>query len=160
MNRRIGILGLLIIAMLSLCVINVTAASTSRPTMVTHNGYATQGTEPTKMVLGIASPGGSLSHSITVEVGGKYDVVGMLAVKNTVVGIGGATINFQISGNQQTWSPLTSVTTISEGKYIGMFGVFGIKASTPCHVYFRAIYDGDSQYAPTVSNAVELTVTQ
>jgi hypothetical protein len=130
--------------------------------MVTHNGYATQGTEPTKIVLGLGQ-GGSLYQSLTIKVGDKYDIVEKLVTRtqqNTAVGIGGATIHLQMSGDQQTWSPLTDFTTKNEANIIGMFGVLNVQASSPYAVYLRAIYDGDSQYAPTVSNVVALTVTQ
>jgi len=140
----------------------VGATSANKLAPVTYCSYATQGTTPTKMDLLIAPQGGSPSQSITIHVGDKYILVGKLAAitpQNTLTGIGGATINLQVSGDQQTWKPATSVTTETEGKYLGMYGL-EVTTSASYASYIRATYDGDSQYAPTVSEPVLLTVTQ
>ena len=70
--------------------------------------------------------------------------------------IGGATVNIQGSLDGNTWTTVLNTTT-ETGKYNGFFLVLWTPPSTGV-VYVRATYDGDSQYAPTVSNVVKLTV--
>ena len=86
--------------------------------------------------------------------GDKYGLVGRLSVispQNTLLGNGGATINLQMSADQQTWEYVRSLATENDAKYLGMFGLEVI-VTKPYTAYIRATYDGDSQYASSVSD--------
>jgi hypothetical protein len=152
-----GIGSVLIIAMLTLCVLNIAAASTSKLTpataLVTYNGYATNATI-NQTVLEI------MLSSNTTNVNEKVTLIGGLASSpiQTQNFIGGATVNIQKWVNE-TWTTVDTTTTTAAGDYKGWFKVPITPSSTGVFSY-RATYDGDSQYAPTVSNVVRLMVNQ
>jgi len=156
MNIRIRILGLLIIAMMSLSAINVTAASTSKLATVAHDGYAThtRSQQQTRLVIKLGNKNGN--EISTINVNQTVHLLGLLGVPGTSNHIGGATVNIQGSLDGNTWTTVVNTAT-ETGKYNGFFLVSWTPQSTGV-VYVRATYDGDSQYAPTVSNVVQLTV--
>ena len=145
--------------MLSLCVINVTAASTSTPTTVTQNGYNTDVTalQPTSLVIVFMNKNSNERIS-TAKVnesvifgGGLWS--GTASAPNY---IGAAKINIQ-QMESGTW---TTVYTTKTGTGTGE-GIFAVqlKSTSAGVLSFRATYDGDSQYAPAVSNVAQLTVS-
>lgn len=133
-------------------VIDVTVAAAAVST--THVKAQT----PTRLFMQIGTEDGTLGNSLTVKVGDKYAIVGALTSGTTK--IGGATIKVQASDDKQTWINAGSLTTFTEGKYEGMFLGSNTARNVTGTAYLRTTYDGDSQYAPTVSNVVTLTVTQ
>lgn len=157
MNILKGIVSVLIIAMLTLCVLNIAAASTSKSTpattLVTYNGYATDATT-NQTVLEI------MLSSNTTKVNEKVTLIGGLAsgTPQTRNFIGGATVNIQKWINE-TWATIDTTTTIATGDYKGYFSV-PITPSSIGVFSYRVTYDGDSQYASVASNVVRLTVTQ
>jgi hypothetical protein len=157
MNILEGMVSVFIIAMLTLCVLNIAAASTSKltpaTTLVIYNGYATDATTQ-KTVLEI------MLSSNTTKVNEKVALIGGLrsGTPQTPNLIGGATVNIQKFTNE-TWTTFNTTTTIATGDYKGYFIVPITPSSTGVFSY-RATYDGDSQYAATVSNVVRLTVNQ
>ena len=156
MNIRIRIISLLIITLLTLCVLNIAAASTSTPTTATHNGYNTDATAQQTTMLVIKLMNNNGEEISTTKVGQTVDVVGVL-VSGTLTPnfIGGAKVNIQLMTNG-TWTTLGATTT-ETGQYKGMFAAPITPSFTGVFSY-RATYDGDSQYAPSVSNVVQLTV--
>ena len=156
MNTRIRILGLLVIAMISLCAINVATASTSKLATVTHNGYAADTTsqQQTRLVIKLGNKNGD--EISTTNVNQTVSLVGLLGMPGAKNYIGGANVNIQGSLDGTTWTTVLKTTT-ETGKYNGFFLVSWTPQTTGV-VYVRATYDGDSQYAPTVSNVAKLTV--
>ena len=158
MNIRIRILGLLIIAMMSLCAINVTAASTSKLATVTHNGYATDARSEQQTSLAIKLGNKNGDEISTTNVNQTVFLVGALTsgTSNPPNYIGGAAVNIQGSLDGNKWVTISHVATQTD-KFNGLFAVNWTQSNRGVF-YFRATYDGDSQYAPTVSNVVQLTV--
>jgi hypothetical protein len=157
MNRKNGLICILIAAMLSLCVINITAASTSMPTTVIHNGYNTHATAPQP-------------HLVVFFLNNDRERISTAKVNETVIFCGSlwsdttstpnyieaAKINIQLMKNG-TWT--TGYTTkTSTGEHAGIFAV-QLKSTCADILSFRATYDGDSQYSPAVSNVAMLTVS-
>jgi hypothetical protein len=142
--------------MMSLCAINVTAASTSKLATVTHNGYATdtRSQQQTHLAIKLANKNGD--EISTTNVNQTVQLLGLLRMPGTSNYIGGATVNIQLSLDGNTWTTILHTTT-ETGKYNGFFFASWTPQSTGV-VYVRATYDGDSQYAPTVSNVVQVTV--
>ena len=144
--------------MLSLSAINVTAASTSKLATETHNGYATDGRsqQQTVIVITLFNKNGDKISTTTVN---QSVILGGLLTSGTSNPpnyIGGATVNIQGSLDGNKWVTISHIAT-QTGKFNGLFAVNWTQ-SNPGVIYFRATYDGDSQYAPTVSNVVQLTV--
>jgi len=147
MNIRIRIISLSIIAMLTLCVLNVAAASTSKPTIAARDAYIKDATAQQPTTIAITAPTQAKAN-VSVYANGTLTAGGK--------GIAGAVVHLQ-------WLDLTTGnwTTLSDGK-TGDGGQF----SVPVFLYFtaeytfRVTYDGDSRYAPSVSNEVMVTVTR
>ena len=71
--------------------------------------------------------------------------------------IEGATINIQrLNYDGTAWYTIGSRTT-QTGKYAGFFAATNDSANPGPYIY-RATYDGDSQYAPAISNVEALRV--
>jgi len=166
MNMEKGLICLLIVTMLTLCVPNVAIASTSKLATGTHIGYATnvKGQQQTLFNITLAYPVGGGEYitnvAITTNVTQPVELWGYLGYAPDMQGrsnpIGGATVNIQASLDGNTWTPFFTTTTMT-GTYIG-----GIKVQLTPHstevCYYRFTYDGDSQYAPCVSDVVQLTI--
>jgi len=142
--------------MMSLCAINVTAASTSKLATVTHNGYATDARSEQQTRLAIKLWNKNGDEISTTDVNQTVFLLGLLGTPGTSNHIGGAKVNIQGSLDGNTWTTVGNTTTETD-KYNGFFLVSWTPQSTGV-VYVRATYDGDSQYAPTMSNMVKLTV--
>jgi len=158
MNEKKGLICLLIVAMLTLCVPNVAAASTSKLATVTHNGYATDARSQQQTVLAIRLMNDKGNVISTATVNQSVILGGSLCQKILVipVWIGGATVHIQASLDGNTWTTVGDTTTQTD-KYNGFFAMKWMLSKSEV-IYFRATYDGDSQYAPAVSNVVKLTV--
>jgi hypothetical protein len=150
---------LLIAALLTLCVPNVAAAQASKVTPVTYSGHAldTDATAQQSTVLYITLMNKNGEEISTAKVNQTVDLVGGLVSGTSSAPnyIGGAKVTVQALINE-TWTTLATTTT-QTGQYKGFF--IGTITPHAAGVFsLRAIYDGDSQYAPTVSNVVTLTV--
>jgi hypothetical protein len=154
MNIKSGLVCLSIIAIMTFSLSNVAAASVGKPAINIHSSYAMDAPVKTQTALVLA-----LSNNKTV-VGTPVDIVGALAAKehDTIHYIGGATITIQQLGtNGTTWNTIGTVQTLSKGNETGFFGA-RITPKSSGYYIVRVIYDGDSNYAPAVSNVVALTV--
>ncbi len=154
MNSKKALICLSIAAVLTLCVPNVAVASANKQTINVHGSYAMDVPDKTQTALVLA-----LSNNKTV-VGTPVDIVGALAAKehDTIHFIGGATITIQqLCTNGTTWNTIGTVQTLSTGNETGFFGARITPKSSEYYV-LRATYDGDSNYAPAVSNVVALIV--
>jgi hypothetical protein len=139
------IISLSIAAILTLCVLNVAAASTSMPAITAHDAYLKDATAQQPTTIAITAP-------TQVKANASAYANGTLTVGDK--GISSAAVHLQ-------WLDLTTGnwTTLSDGK-TNDSGQFSI----PVFLYFtakytfRVTYDGDSRYAPSVSNQVMVEV--
>jgi len=147
MNIKIKITGVPIIAILVLSVLNIAAVSTSTPTIAARDAYIPNAIAPQQTTIAINAP-------TQVKTNDSIYVNGTLSTG--AKGIASAVVHLQ-------WIDLTTGnwTTFSDGK-TGESGQFSIPVFIffPATYTFRVTYDGDSQYAPSVSNAVMVTVTK
>jgi len=163
MNIKNGLICVLIVAILSLCTFNsVAAAPVSKQTTNVHSNYAVyvNGKQQTYLeaYLGDAT-------AITIGVGQSIYLSGILDLSPNFSpgnGIPNAMANIQsMNSDGKTWS--TVATRITEAvDQQGHGGTLFIVKLTPtvAGVFtYRVTYDGDSQYAPAISNVVTLTVT-
>jgi hypothetical protein len=164
MNIKNGLICVSIVAILSLCTFNnVAAAPVSKLTPDTHSNYAgdMRGGQQTYIVFGDPTTNG-----ITMGVGQHIAILGVLTYGtpptssfNSPHGIPDATVNIQtLNSDGQTWTTVATKSTLPAGYSAGTFLV--TITPTVAGVYtYRVTYDGNSQYAPTVSNTKTLTVT-
>lgn len=154
MSMRKRIISLSIIAILSLCSLNVAAALESKPTATIHGGYTTSATaqQPTTLVF-YAPPQAKIFEPTPVS--------GYLTTANGT-GIADARIviqQFSLFGDSK-WHLLAIVfTTGKDGHFSDTVVVFPKIFATKGGYHFRATYDGDGQYAPSVSNEVIVAVS-
>jgi len=154
MNIKKALICLSIAAVLTLCVPNVVAASVNKQTTNVHSSYAMD--VPDKEQPGLAL---MLSDNVT-SVNKSVEFIGLLATgtQSALHPIEGATVNIQqLNTNGTTWHTLGTVQTSSTGKEAGFFEGSYTPKSKGYHI-LRATYDGDSNYAPAVSNVVALIV--
>ena len=147
MNIRIRIISLSITAMLVLSVVNVAAASMSKPTIEARDAYTKGATAQQPTTIAITAPTQAKANA-------SVYANGTLSAGSN--GIASAVVHLQwLDPTTGNW------TTLSDGK-TGDGGLF----SMPVFLYFtaeytfRVTYDGDSLYAPSVSNEVMITVTR
>ena len=149
-----GLICLLIVAILTICMPNVAAASTSKQTTEIHSGYVMDVPAKEQPMLVI------LLDDNATYVNQSVDIYGLLATGSPSAphGIEGATVNIQrLNYDRTAWYTIGNLTTISGGKQAGFFrGTLTLK--NPGVYIYRATYDGDSQCAPAVSNEVTLRV--
>ncbi len=152
MNIRTQIISLSTIAIVTLCVLNVTAASTSNMGTAAHSEYATGTTAQQQTVLAIV-----LSNN-TTKINEPVYLLGGLAsgTQSAPNYIENARATLQQLSANGTWIPIGTATT-ETGEYKGRFVVSLTPRAAGFNIY-RATYDGDSQFAPSVSNVVVLTV--
>jgi hypothetical protein len=142
---------LLIAAIFTICMPNVAAAPKTKQTTVVDSRYIMEVRGKEQPLLGL------LLSNNTTYVNQSVDVVGGLATgtPSALHGIEGATINIQrLNYNGTTWYNLGTLTTLT-GKDAGLFGASITPKEPGPHIY-RATYDGDSRYAPAISNVVAL----
>ncbi len=169
MNPKKEIISLAIIAMLTVCVFNsVAAAHVTRHSTDIHNGYAVDAGEKQQTYL-VAYLRNNQT-AVTMGVGQSTWLYGVLSgappasANDTSHGIPNATINIQsMDPVGKTWTTVYSGKTLPDTSQTGYnySGRF-IATLTPAvaGVYtYRVTYDGNSQYAPAVSNVVTLNAT-
>ena len=165
MGTKKAIISLSIIALLSICMFNgVTAAPVTKHPTDVHSGYAAdvRGNQQTYLVAYYRNN----QAAITIGVGQSIYLGGILDLSPNFSpghGIPNATVNIQsMNPDGKTWSTVaTRITEAVDQHGSGTNGFFVVEL-TPvvAGVYtYRVTYDGDSQYAPAVSNTVTLTAT-
>jgi hypothetical protein len=152
MNIRTQIISLSTIAIVTLCVLNVTAASTSNMATAAHSEYATGTTAQQQTVLAIV-----LSNNTTKINEPVYLLGGLRSGTQSAPNyIENARVTIQQLSANGTWIPIGTATTEAD-EYKGGFVVSLTPRAAGFNIY-RATYDGDVQFAPSVSNVVVLTV--
>ncbi|GEM_PF-977059 len=150
MSMRKGIISLSIIAIFSLCTLNVAAALASKPTTTIHGGYTTSATTRQPTTLAFTAP-------TQAKIFEPTKVFGYLTTANGT-GIRNARIDTQqLYGGK--WVFLSIVTTGNNGSFSDTVVIFPKMFATKGGYHFRAIYGGDGHYAPSVSNEVIMTVS-
>jgi hypothetical protein len=170
MEIKKAILSVSIIALLSICMFtSVAAAPVSKHSTDVHSNYAADAKEKQQTYL-IAYLRRNQT-AITIGVNQSIYLYGVLSAgtppssaNDTSHGIPNATINVQtMNSDAKTWSTVYSEKTLPDTSetgynYSGRF----ITTLTPVVAgvsTYRVTYDGDSQFAPAVSNVVTLTAT-
>ncbi len=152
MNMRKAVIILSIIATLLLCTLNVAVASESKPTTTVHGGYATRATaqQPTTLAFYAPAQGKILEPT---------PVSGYLTTANGT-GITDARIQIQRLHGDGKWHLSSIVFTAGkDGHFSDTVVVYTTIFATKGGYHFRAIYDGNGQYAPSVSNEVIVAVS-
>ena len=146
MGMKKAILSLSIIAILTLCLPNVTTASTSNPATAPHSKIVTdvKGQQPTTLTF-------TVDAQATVNT--WYNYSGSLTAGGT--GVSGAVIHLQQKWHNITWMTIFNDTTDSNGNFAGQI----ISYSTGDRDH-RVTYDGYGQYAPSISNEVHTTISE
>ncbi|HXY87628.1 MAG TPA: Ig-like domain-containing protein [Candidatus Acidoferrales bacterium] len=168
MNIKSQLICVLIVTVLSLCpVSNVAAAPVSKLTPEIHSNYAgdLKGGRQTYIIARFfffAPTFCGEATILTMEVGQSIHLKGVLSYDTPPTnstdyshGIPYKTLNIQsLNSDGETWSTVGTLGTSESG-------AFDVKLTpTAVGVYtYWITYDGDSQYAPAVSNVVTLTVT-
>jgi hypothetical protein len=139
-----AILSLSIIAISTTCLLNVAAASTINPATALHSKIVTdvKGQQPTMLTFDCPTQ---------ANVNIWFDVSGSLTSGGT--GVSSADILVQsIDTNNGQWYTFGHDATDSTG-----FFASSISCSVTGDQYYRVAYNGNSQYAPAVSNVVMVT---
>ena len=176
MSIKNGLICLLIVAILSLCTFNgVAAAPASKFTDIYSNyaGDVRDGRQKTYILATFSWDANTTA--ITMGLGNSIYFNGVLASDTPPTsavdhshGIPNATVNVQsLNTDGETWTTVATKTTwstIPPSEYspeLNVMGEFMAKITpSAAGVYtFRVTFDGDSQYAPSVSNVITLTVT-
>ena len=174
------VLSLSIIAILTICMFNsVAAAPVNKQTTNVHSNYAldVRGIlidRPDQQTYILTTLGDGDATAVTIGVGQSVYLRGVLSYgtppnssHDTSHGIPDKTVNIQsLNSDGQTWTTVATKSTLPDtSQYFGILpqtsGTFIVKLTpTVAGVYtYRVTCDGSSQYAPAVSNAVTLTVT-
>lgn len=154
MSMRKKIISLSIIAILSLCTLNVAAALESKPMTTIHGGYTTSATaqQPTTLAF-YAPPQAKILEPIPF--------FGYLTTANGT-GIADAQIviqQFSLFGDGKWHLFGTAFTTGKDGHFNDTVVIFSNIFATKGGYRFRAIYKGNGQYAPSVSNEVIVAIS-
>jgi len=144
MKMKTRMISLSILAILTLCLLNVAAASTSNPTTAAHSKIVTDATARQPTTLTFTAPA-------QARVNTWFDVSGSFTAGGK--GVSGAIINIQQLW-QGAWGTFSNFTTDSNGNFAGQ-----IESPTTGDVHNRVTYDGNSQYAPSVSNEIVTTIS-
>ena len=154
MRVKNAIISLSVLATLTICMFNsVAAAPVSKQTPDVHGSYAMSASDKVQPVIAIL-----LSDNVTT-VNGTVSIYGGIATgeSGALHYIAGATITIQqLSYNGTEWHNLGTLQTLT-GKNTGFF-VANYTPKVQGYHILRATYDGDSNYAPAVSNVVALIV--
>ena len=159
MNIKNGLVCLSIIAIVTFSIPNVAAAPAGKPAINIHSSYAMDAPAKTPTALVI-----QLSSNTTAANRPVY-IYGALVAwdHDTMYYIGGAKITIQqlTSTNGNAWSSFGTLQTTSNEAGANITPNFSGTENPKISGYYviRAIYDGDSNYAPAVSNVVSLTVS-
>ncbi len=161
MNIKNGLVCLSIIAIVTLSIPNVAAASAAKPAINVHSSYAMDAPVKTQTALVIA-----LSKN-TTDVGAPVYIYGALVAEEqgTMHYIAGATVTIQqlTSTTGNVWTKVGTLQTTTTNSEVGASitpNFSGTETPTTSGYYvIRVTYDGDSNYAPAVSNVVSLTAS-
>ena len=123
---------------------NVVGASTNKPITPAYYAYEKVATALQPTTLTFTAPA-------RAKVNEWFDISGSLTAGGK--GVGGALIHVQAS-SQGNWDTFGNLTTNSDGNFAGQ-----IQRSEAGDRIYRVTYDGDSQYEPSVSNEVVVTVS-
>jgi hypothetical protein len=152
MSMRKRIISLSIVAILSLSTLNVAAALESKPTTTIHGGYTTSATAQQPTTLAFYAPPQAKIFEPT-------PVSGYLTTANGT-GITDARIVIQQLHDDGKWHLFSIVfTTGKDGRFSDTVVVYPKIFAAKGGYHFRATYDGDGQYAPSVSNEVIVAVS-
>ena len=153
MRRQTVILATFLIAVFATATIFADVAAANKQTTETHSSYAMGASDKEKPKLALI-----LSNN-TTTVNTSVNLYGALATdeQGTLHYIGGATITIQqLNYDGTEWNKLGTLQTLT-GKEAGFFAG-SVTPNSKGYYIVRATYDGDSNYAPTVSNVVALIV--
>jgi len=130
---------LLAVTLLSLCVVNVTAALPRNQTATPHSKNVTDLKTTIPTTLTFTCP-------TLVNVNEPFGIGGSLTAGGK--GVSGAHINGQVMLQEQ-WTTFSGYTTDGNGNISGTISTnyTGLR-------FYRLSYDGDDRYAPSVSNGV------
>lgn len=147
MKTETRMISLTVLALLTLCLLNVAAASTSNPATAPHSKIATDVKTRTPTTLTFTCP-------TTAQVNQSYAVSGSFTVGSK--GVGGAYIWPQCVLNGQWYTFGHPYTTDFNGNFADTWtsSVAGVQ-------HFRVMYFGDyaGQYAASVSKVVTVIVS-
>ncbi len=153
MKRQTVILATFLIAVLGTATIFANVAAANKQTTDTHSSYVMGASDKEKPKLAL-----TLSN-YTIAVNTPVTLYGALATgeQSNLHYIGGATITIQqLSYDGTTWNKISTLQTLTD-KDAGYFAG-SVTPTTKGYYILRAIYDGDSDYAPTASNVMVLIV--
>jgi hypothetical protein len=147
MNMKKGlVIGLLVVTVLSLCVVNVTAALPRNPTVAPHSKIVTdvKTTIPTNLTF---------TCPTHVKVNEPFSIGGVLKTEGDS-GVSGAQIDVQ-EVKQGQWTTISGYTTDSSGNIVGSITVNSIGLYR-----YRLAFPGMDQYDPTESDVEIVTVSE
>jgi hypothetical protein len=146
------IASLSIIALVMLCALSSAAVSPIKITTAAQSEHITGATAQQETVLVI------LLSNNTTKINEPVYLLGVLAsgTQSAPNYIGNARVTIQQLSANGTWLPIGTATTEKDGEYKGKFVVSLTPRVAGVSVY-RATYDGDSQFASSVSKVVSLT---
>jgi hypothetical protein len=147
MRMKTRMISLSILAILTLCLLNVAAASTSDPTTAPHSKKVTDATaqQPTSITI--------TAYPKQVKVGQDFDITGRLTSGNT--GLGNKLIYHDFRDDNGTWWWDWNVTTIADGSFTD--SMYYDSGGVGTH-YLREEFWGDDQYAFCASDVMVITV--
>jgi hypothetical protein len=145
MNMRKGVMSLSLIAIVTLCVLNVAAASVSKPATAAYGNDITSARAAQSTTLTFTAPA-------NVKLKQNFDISGYLTTASGN-GIAGVVVDEQTYYNG-AWVPMYNVTTDSSGHLSDTWAL-----SQEGAYNFRLSYNGDSQNAASVSNQITITVS-
>jgi len=152
-KRQTVILATFLIAVFATATIFADVAAANKQTTETHSSYAMGASdkEKPKLVLTLNNTAIAVNTPVTLYGALTTDEQG------TSHYIGGATITIQqLNYDGTAWNKFGTLQTLT-GKNAGLFAG-SVTPKSKGYYVVRAIYDGDSNYAPTVSNVVALIV--
>ncbi len=146
MKIKTRMVSLSVLALLTLCLLNVTAASTTNPAAAPHSKIVTdvKAQQPTSITL--------TDYPKQVKVGQNFDIKGRLTSGNT--GLGNKLV-YHSYYNNSTWYWEWNFTTNADGSFDASMWYDSTGVGTH---YLREEFWGDNQYAPCISNVMEITV--
>jgi len=144
MKTKTRMISLSILALLTLCLLNVAAASTTNPATAPHSKIVTdvKAQQPTSITL--------TDYPKQVKVNQTFDITGRLTSGNT--GLGNKLIYHSIRDNGK-WYWDWNFTTNADGSFDDSMSFPGVGTYD-----IREEFWGDNQYAPCISNVMEITV--
>jgi len=141
-----GLVGLLVVAtVLSLCVVNVTAALPSNPIPAPRSKNITDVNTTVSTTLTFTCP-------TQVKVNEPFSIGGVLKTEGGS-GVSGAQIDVQVV-KQGQWTTISGYTTDSGGNIVGSITVNSIGLYR-----YRLVFPGMGQYDSTVSDVEMVTVS-